>query len=215
MPKIYISPSSQEANTGPNGYVEEVVMNLIADSLIPELVRHGFDVMRNKRGNTYAGHIIESNQYKPDIHFAIHSNAMGGAASGKARGCEVFCYDPTNTASLGTQLAQKIYAGLSAITPTADRGIKSGKDTISEIRNTKAPACLVEIAFHDNPDDARWIVENIAAISKVFLLSMIALFGIPYRCTPTESNVGANRGIVDDIARLIEQQKKLLGELKL
>lgn len=180
MPKIYVSPSSQEANIYTSGQTEEHVMNLLADILIPELVRHGIEVMRNRKENTFNGHVAESNVYKPDLHLAIHSNAMGAGMAGKARGCEVFCYDPTNTASLGTKLAQKIYSRLSALTPSADRGVKSGKDTISEIRNTHAPAVLMEVAFHDNVDDSKWIISNLPQMAEAILLACLEQFQIKY-----------------------------------
>ncbi len=179
MHKIYISPSSQENNIYTTGTNEEIMMNLIADALIPEIKRHGIDVMRNNRNNTYAGHIEQSNQYKPDLHLAIHSNAMGGTNTGKARGCEVFCYEPTNIDAVGTQFAEKVYRNISALTPTADRGIKSGKTTISEIKYTNAPAVLIEVAFHDNKDDASWIVDSIAQIAHGLLLAILEQFKIP------------------------------------
>lgn len=172
MSKIFISPSSQDANSYVTGTTEEVVMNLIADALIPELVKYGVDVVRNNRYDTYAGHIEKSNAYAPDLHLAIHSNA------GKARGCEVFCYDSTVSSSVGTQFAEKVYRNISALTPTADRGIKSGKTTISEIKYTHAPAVLVEVAFHDNLYDAQWIVENIAQIAHGLLLAILEQFKI-------------------------------------
>lgn len=196
MSKIFISPSSQEANLYVTGGNEEVVMKLIADSLCAELTRHGVEWQRNNRTGIYADHVGQSNLYKPDIHLAVHSNAMGGTSSGKARGTEVFCYDPADLSSVGTQLAQKIYARLSALTPTADRGIKSGKDTMSEIRNTNAPAVLVEIAFHDNPEDAAWIMSHIQDISHTLLLSVLEQFNVPFKVKPmTSCDVLYARGV--------------------
>jgi len=186
MKKIFISPSSQEANTYTTGTNEETVMNLIADSLIPELVRHGVGVMRNNRNNTYAGHISQSNGYGPDLHLAIHSDASGGINTGKARGCTVFCYDPSDPSKIGTQFAEKIYKNISALTPTEDRGVRSGKASISEIKYTHAPAALVEIAFHDNPDDAQWIVNHISQIAHGLLLAILEQFSIPSQ--PTNIN---------------------------
>lgn len=175
MKKLYLSPSSQENNVGPGGYIEEVVLNLIADAMLAELKGYPEIVsMRNKRGNTYAGHIAESDAFKPDLHFAFHSDALNG----KARGCGVFCHNPSDLSSLSTQFAMILYRRISALTPTGDRGIKVG--TMAEVATVKAKAVLIEVAFHDNPDDALWIVNHIAEIAHESVLSLLELWKIPY-----------------------------------
>lgn len=166
---------------GPGGYIEEVVMNLIADSLIAKLKWYPeIEFMRNNRGNTYAGHVAESDAYHPDLHLGIHSDALNG----QARGCTVFCYNPSNLASAGTQMAYLLYARVSALTPTADRGVRAG--TMAEVKTVKAPATLIEIAFHDNPDDAAWIVKHIEEIANAIFMSILDLWKIPPVLDPVE-----------------------------
>ena len=180
--KFYISPSSQEANLYANRTNEEAVMNLIADSLCEKLKAYSpsIEFMRNKKSNTYAGHVLESNTYKPDIHLAIHSNALNG----KARGCEVFCYDPNSTTSISTKLAWFLYEKVSALTPTVDRGVKAG--TMAEVRSVHAPAVLIEIAFHDNPEDAAWIVSHISDLTNAILSSILYIAKVPYISEPSD-----------------------------
>lgn len=190
--KIFISPSSQENNVYTTGTNEEVVLNLIADSLCPELTRHGVEWQRNKKTGTYADHVIQSDLYKPAIHLAIHSNA----GSGKVRGCEVYVFNPYNLTSLGTQLGKAIYTRISTITPSTDRGIKAG--TMAEVKQVKAPACLIELSYHDNPEDAVWIVTHIAEISNALLLSILEVFNSPYK----------------PIIPLPDKAEKLRGEMK-
>ena len=38
--------------------------------------------------------------------------------------------------------------------------------SLSEVLRTRAPAVLIEVAYHDNPEDAAWIKENIDARSE-------------------------------------------------
>ena len=66
--KLYISPSTQEKNVNPAvGYVEETQMNLIADILIPELIRHGQTIKRNNRSALGVEEICaESNAWGSD-----------------------------------------------------------------------------------------------------------------------------------------------------
>ena len=40
------------------------------------------------------------------------------------------------------------------------------EQSLAELRRTKAPAVLVEVAYHDNVDDANWIKNNINAIGR-------------------------------------------------
>ena len=196
MPKLYVSPSSQENNTGPGGYVEEVVMNLIADALCAKLPLYpAIAFMRNRRGNTYAGHIAESDAFKPDIHLAIHSNAVNG----KARGCIVFCFNPSDLNSPSTQLARILYKRVADLTPTADKGIQAG--TMAEVATVKAKAVLIEIAFHDNPDDAAWIVNHVAEIAQALLLSLLDLWKIPYVIDPAEFT--AMKGAIKQIKDIV------------
>ena len=40
-------------------------------------------------------------------------------------------------------------------------------------------SCL-ELGFHDNPDDAQWIVTHIDAMAESIVLSLTEYFGIPF-----------------------------------
>ncbi len=127
--------------------------------------------------------VADSNNRKPDIHFAIHSNAGGQSAAGKARGSEVYCY---RFGGEGDKLAKAIYARLAPITPSSDRGVKESHShfgpgkPLYETAYTTAPAALVEIAFHDNAEDAKWIISNIRMIGIELARGILDYFGIVY-----------------------------------
>lgn len=177
--KIYISPSSQEANEI-NGYNEEFEMNRIADVLCPELVRHGFDVMRNNRLNSFREHIRESNEWGAKYHLAIHSNAAGSQPNTTVRGLTVFCNSPEDKTKLGTIFATHLYNILSLLTPVNDRGIKSGKSTLAEVYATTAIAAYLEIDFHDHVNGAKWIKEHTREIAHAILLGILETCGLEY-----------------------------------
>lgn len=44
-----------------------------------------------------------------------------------------------------------------------------------------APAALIEVAFHDNPDDAKWIINNIEPIGIAIARGILDYFGITYK----------------------------------
>lgn len=179
MKTVYLSPSTQENNIGCGEYgTEEKRMNEVADVTQQVLERHGITVYRNKPEWTLSQVVADSNSKKPDIHFAIHSNAGGG------RGCEVFCH---RFGGSGERLARAVYEEIATLTPTGDRGVKEGYNFYGpgkhmyELAYTSAPAALVEVAFHDNSGDAQWIISHIVEIGTALARGILKYFGIPYR----------------------------------
>lgn len=175
---VYLSPSTQEHNISYGNYgTEEERMNQIADVTQRVLKSHGVEVHRNKPEWSLAQVVNDSNQVKPDLHFAIHSNAGGG------RGSEVFAYAAGGN---GEKAAKAIYSEIEPLTPTSDRGVKFNP-SLYELRNTNAPAALVEIAFHDNAEDATWIVNNIETIGVALAKGVLKYFAIPYEAPIIEA----------------------------
>lgn len=171
---VYLSPSMQEWNIGAGNYgTEEKRMNEVADVVQAELERHRVTVYRNHPEWDLKAMVDDSNRRKPDIHFAIHSNALNT----RKRGCEIFAYAPGGE---GEKLARAVYAQLEPLTPSADRGVKFSK-TLYELKHTKAPSALVEVAFHDNPQDAQWIMENFAYIGIAIAKGILNYLELPYQ----------------------------------
>ena len=44
----------------------------------------------------------------------------------------------------------------------------------------RVPAVLIELAFHDNVEDANWIKANLDAAARVIVLALTEYFGIPF-----------------------------------
>jgi len=154
-------------------------MNQICDVVQEELLRHGITVFRNRPDMTLKQVVEDSNRKDPTIHFAIHSNAH----TGQARGSEVFCH---RFGGEGERLAKLVYSELEPLTPTKDRGVKEGLNhfgpgkPLYELDKTNAPAALVEIAFHDNSEDAKWILANIVPIGIALAKGILNYFVVPY-----------------------------------
>ena len=85
----------------------------------------------------------------------------------------------------GYEFAKRLYIELSKITPSSDRGITKGEDYFGEGKHlyetayTTAPAALVEIAFHDNKEDAAWIIGNMPLIAEALAKAVYAVLPIP------------------------------------
>ena len=57
------------------------------------------------------------------------------------------------------------------------------------------PSVLLELGYHDNPDDALWIQENIPRIAANLVLSLTEYFGLPYTApTPQPGQVSTVSG---------------------
>lgn len=179
MPTIYLSPSTQEYNAYITGAgSEEYFMNRIADAMEPYLRANAIRWQRNTPAMTAASSIAESNRGNYDFHLALHSNASGdGSSEGRARGIIAFYY-PTSRS--GQRAANLFAAGLQRIYPLPDRVITRATTGLGEVRQTKAPAVLLEIGYHDNYADARWIEDNIAAIAQNLVQSLTEYFGVPF-----------------------------------
>ncbi len=178
---IYLSPSTQEKNIGVGNYgTEEKRMNQVADVTERVLKKHGLVVYRNRPEMTLAQVVADSNNKKPDIHFAVHSNAC----SGNSRGCEVYCH---KFGGNGEKLARAVYSEIEPNTPSSDRGVKEGCNhygqgkPLYELAYTSASAALIEIAYHDNKDDAVWIINNIEVIGTVIAKGILKYFNIPFQ----------------------------------
>ena len=178
MPKIFLSPSTQEYNqyiTGAGS--EEYFMNLLADAMEPLLLANGIQYVRNDPQGTVSTSIQQSNAGSYDFHLALHSNASGPGSEGRNRGIIAFYYP----GSVNGQRAAELFASaLREIYPVPDQVAARSTTTLAEVRRTKAPTVLLEIGYHDNAADAQWIAEHINLIAQTLVKAMTEYFGLPY-----------------------------------
>ncbi len=177
MPSIYLSPSTQEYNLYVNGGSEEEYMNLIADAMEPYLFSSGISFTRNTPDMTAFSSIRESNRGSYDLHLALHSNAAPPNLAGQLRGSDVYYYPSSVN---GKRAADIIVQNLKDIYPDPSKVRALPTTTIGEVRLTRAPAVLIEFAYHDNYQDASWIKGNIDAIAANVVLSLTEYFDIPF-----------------------------------
>lgn len=177
MPVIYLSPSTQENNYYVTGGTEELWMNRLADAMEPYLTASGIQYVRNTPEMTAASSILASNAGNYDLHLALHSNAAPEGQYGTVRGIIVFYY-PGSAA--GRRAAQIMADNLKAIYPLPNKVRTESTTTIGEVRRVRAPSVFLEIGYHDNPDDATWVQNNLDAIARNLVLSLTEFFGLPF-----------------------------------
>ena len=178
MPKIYLSPSAQEFNHYVDGGNEEYYMNLIADAMEPYLTASGIDFSRNQPEMPLWKIINDANGQDYNLHLAIHSNASPDAQAGKNTGVQIYYYP---TSQKGKRFANIIFGNYSPIYREPGNIKLVPSSSLAELKKTKAPAVLIETAFHDNPDDARWIRDNIDNIAMALAKSVAEYFGVEFR----------------------------------
>ena len=209
MPNLFLSPSVQEFNPYVIGGTEEYYMNLVADAMEPYLTASGISFERNDPAQTVGGAIRQSNAGNFDLHLALHSNAAPPSLSGQLQGTDVYYYA---TSSAGKRAADIIADNFKEIYPVPSRVRPVATTTLVELSRTRAPAVLIEIAYHDNVEDAQWIRDNIGLIARNLSQSVAEYFGVPFR-EPGEGGI-SRRGRVNAASGLnIRNRPSLMAQI--
>jgi len=170
--KIYISPSSQPANIYAVGNTnEQEQCRRIAAALKEELDRCGFSCLAGLEGTMYT-RVAESNQWGAELHLPLHTNAFDGKVAGLRimvgrKGAEA------------ERIAQAILDSLAPITPGTSDGI-SVQTGLYEITNTSALCVYIEVGFHDNPQEAQWMIDNTRQIAVAIAKGLCGYYGVAY-----------------------------------
>lgn len=157
MAKVFLGVGHGGTDSGAvaNGFKEKDLNLSIALACNAELIRHGVTVQMSRtkdENDTLNDEIRECNAFNPDYAVDIHNNAGGGD------GVEAFYH---HGGGKGKVLADNVLAEIVAIGQNS-RGAKTrkndaGRDWYGFIRETKAPAIIVECAFVDNAKDMQII----------------------------------------------------------
>lgn len=176
--KIYISPSSQPANTYAVGNTnEQEQCRKIAVALEKVLDRCGFNSKAGLSGSMYT-RVTESNAFGADLHTPIHTNAFNGDVAG----LRIMVYKLGGEAE---QIAKAIMAELAPITPGKSDGI-SVQQGLYEIKASNAICVYIEVGFHDNPEEAKWIIDHTQDIAEAICRGLCNHYGVKYIPTNAE-----------------------------
>ncbi|MDE7098440.1 MAG: N-acetylmuramoyl-L-alanine amidase [Ruminococcus sp.] len=177
MPKVFLSPSTQEWNKYATEGNEELYMNLLADKMEPYMRSSGIAFVRNDPARNVNGAIQDSNAGEYDVHLALHTNASPESLAGKLRGIDIY-FAPNSADS--ERLANIIANNLKAIYPLPDKSRAVPTYNLGEVLRTKAVAVLCELGYHDNYADEAWLKNNLDTIAKNLVRSLCDYFGIPF-----------------------------------
>lgn len=158
-----------------NGRKESNDVLSIGRAVASEVRRHGVAVDETRTSDATVSLNDRSdfeNRNNYDYFISFHRNAFQPE---KARGVETYTY--LNPGAKSKSLAQRIQTSLVALGFT-DRGVKEANYHV--LRETKAPAVLIEIGFIDNTGDNNLFDAKRNEIIKALAKAILAQVGIDY-----------------------------------
>jgi N-acetylmuramoyl-L-alanine amidase len=182
VPKIFLGVGHGGADSGAigNGFREKDLNLSVALACNEVLTRHGVVVLMSRtadENDSISEEIRECNNFKPDLAVDIHNNAGGGD------GAECFYH---HRGGKGKSLADNVLTEIVKVGQNS-RGAKtrvnsSGKDYYAFIRETSAPAIIVECAFIDNATDIQILntADKQSAMGVAIAKGILRTLGIPF-----------------------------------
>ena len=213
--KVFIGAGHGGADSGAvgNGLKEKDLNLAIALACNDVLIRHGLTVQMSRtkdENDELSEEIKECNAFNPDLAIDIHNNAGGGD------GVEAFYHYGGGTSKT---LAENVLAEIVKIGQNS-RGAKirknaQGRDYYGFIRQTSAPAVIVECAFIDNATDIK-IIDTSAeqkAMGVAIAKGILKTLGITY-VAEVDNSAEIKAKYEAEIKTLTEKNKALQGKIE-
>ena len=182
-----------------NGFKEKALNLVIALKCRDELTRHGVTVQMSRttdENDTLTEEIKECNAFAPDLAIDIHNNAGGGD------GAEAFYHYKGGTSkTLAVNVLDEIVK-IGQNSRGAKTRLYNGNDYYGFIRETYAPAVIVECAFLDNANDVK-IIDTIAeqqAMGVAIAKGILKTLGIAYKAENTASTTTQTHAAIEAVA---------------
>jgi N-acetylmuramoyl-L-alanine amidase len=199
--RFYLSPSDQTGNLYAVGNTNEAEQcRQICTLAVKALERQGVEAMTNLTASMKE-RVKESDEWGADVHVPVHTNAYNGEVAGT----RIFCYE---TGGEGNRICVAVMKRLAPITPGISDGI-SARPELYECREANAPTVYIEIGFHDNPEEAQWIIDHKQEIAEAIAHGLCDAFGVEYT-EPGEFEPDE----IEELKRRVEELTKLVDTLK-
>lgn len=171
--RIYVSPSSQNANLyATGGTNEKEQCEKIAKACVAYLQKMGFQVKTRYNSDMYV-RVSESNAFNADMHIAIHTNAT--ASHKVTGGTSVLLYSLSGERK---KAGQAIFDRLAPITPGKSAEKIVAYPDFYEIKSTKAIAVYCECEFHDTKEGSDFIIKNTTSIGEAIAKGVCDYYGV-------------------------------------
>lgn len=159
----------------------------LGKAVAAEVRRHGVTVDETRTSDSTVSLNERSGFENRNIYDYIISFHRNAFQPEKAKGAETFTY--LNAGENSRELAESIQASL-VILGFKDRGVKAANFHV--LRETKAPAVLVEVGFIDNSEDNNLFDAKRDSIIKGLAKAILENIGVEYieASAPTQSENG-------------------------
>ena len=210
MPRVFIGIGHGGSDSGAvSNNTKEKDLNLSIGFACRELLtRHGVSVKMSRtkdENDTISEEIKECNAFSPDLALDIHNNAGGGD------GAEAFYHYGGGTSKA---LAENVLSEIVKIGQNSRgakiRKNKDGKDYYGFIRQTSAPAVIIECAFVDNATDLKILATESKreAMGQAIGKGILKTLGIEYQAD-SETKYRVQVGAYSNKVNAEAMQKKL------
>lgn len=156
-----------------NGLKESEIVIDIGRRVKNILNTRGIEVYESRTSETYVSlqdRVNYFNNKKVNCMVSIHCNSFNKTANG----VETFCYKLKYR-----KLADYIQNSLLKFAPySANRGVK--ENDLYMVKNTSMDACLTELAFIDNPNDAKFLINNKGEFALAIANGICDYLGVKY-----------------------------------
>ena len=180
--KITIDPGHSgpfEPGACSRNLTESEVVMTIGQALAGLLAAAGHDVLLTRTGDIKTDDLAfradMANNQPADLFISLHCNSAESAA---AQGTEVYCFPGSiQGAALADCIRKRIVAALA----TVDRGTKEANFQV--LRETAAPAVLVETGFISSPSDR----PKLASLAGRVAFAIAIYHGLQDFCGPAQN----------------------------
>lgn len=151
--KIYLRPS-QRPDKYPNGGDEAYWIARIADKLREDLAARGVDCRYDER------------EAVPDdcgLYLYLCSHAAPEEVTAKIKGVQVAYYEYSPS---GKRAAEIFTRYIRSVYPQPDLVEMAHTTARQELSTAHTPALLIQLGYHDNPQDEAWLVNEAGSIAS-------------------------------------------------
>lgn len=176
MKKVYLDPGHGGTDSGAigNGIKEKDIVLAVAKKVEAKLKKCNLDIRMARTTDdfkTLEYRSTDANSWGADCFVSIHANSSDATS---AQGMETYCYKFTYR-----PLADKVHGEIIASkTYTKDRGVKEGNFHV--VRETNMDACLVELAFISNAEDANLLKNKQDEFATAIAKGICKYLGVTY-----------------------------------
>ncbi len=176
MPKLYLDPPVKPGAEYPNGGNEQYWINKIADAMKLLFPEYGVEITCSAPNMSEKTAIRLANAENCDLYLALRSRQAPAGSAGPVKGLDV-CYYEYSAA--GKQAAETFAGRLKEIYP--EPGLVGARPStgLPELRETQAPALLIKLIYHDNPQDEAWLTNSTDQIAGQLVKAAAEFLGVP------------------------------------